>query len=138
MQSKSGPTDIQKRTEARQLSELEKLKGIEAKKTAAASRRTRGRASLVSGSERGVTSEEEQRQFAATNKETSAILGVRRRKEDLRQSLITETTKIADATHEAGVRTKEKQTDFGRDVLDPARGVAKQLGLIKPKRGSLW
>jgi len=40
--------------ERRQLSEIEKLESIEARQKLAAQRRTRGRASLISGSERGI------------------------------------------------------------------------------------
>jgi len=40
--------------EQRQLRELEKLEGQESQRKLAAARRTRGRASLISGSERGI------------------------------------------------------------------------------------
>jgi len=49
-----GQTPAQARTERRQEEEYQKLKGIEEQKTRAAGRRTRGRASLISGSEAGI------------------------------------------------------------------------------------
>jgi len=54
MFGKSTETEAQRQAAARQEEELAKLKGIEAKKVAAAQRRTRGRASLISGAETGV------------------------------------------------------------------------------------
>jgi len=52
--SGGGQTAFQARTERRQEEEYQKLKTIEEQKTRAAGRRTRGRASLISGSEAGV------------------------------------------------------------------------------------
>ena len=49
-----GETPAQKRATVRQEEELKRLKGIEAKKVAAAGRRQSGRASLISGSETGL------------------------------------------------------------------------------------
>ena len=48
------PSAEQKRLEQLQLQELERLRGIEDRKKAQLARSRRGRASLVTGSERGV------------------------------------------------------------------------------------
>lgn len=53
--SAPGPTDAQRRAEVRQEEEYQKLSRIENQRIAAAGRKGRGRASLISGSEQGVT-----------------------------------------------------------------------------------
>lgn len=68
-----GQTPAQRTLEQRQLSELEKLEGQEAQRKLATARRTRGRASLISGSERGIV---EGSQFEAKNIATKERLGV--------------------------------------------------------------
>ena len=50
----SGPTDAQKRAEARREEEIAELGRQEDKRKAAAMRKRRGRASLISGSEQGI------------------------------------------------------------------------------------
>lgn len=68
-----GQTPEQARTEKRKEEEFQKLKGIEEQKTRAAGRRTRGRASLISGSEGGIGGASD---FAALNLGTKTRLGV--------------------------------------------------------------
>lgn len=122
MQSKSGPTDIQRRTETRQLAELSKLQAIEAQKTAAAGRRTRGRASLISGSERGMTSPAESAAFTAANVETSNILGVRADTAAKRAAEL-EAKKKQSLLVAEGAKTERRQR---KSALDPVGGL---LGL---------
>ena len=50
-----GPTAAQLQAEQAQASELTKLKGQEDQRTAAAARKKRGRASLISGAETGLS-----------------------------------------------------------------------------------
>ena len=66
-----GQTPEQARTEKRKEEEFQKLQSIEAQKTRAAGRRTRGRASLISGSEAGIGNGD----FAALNLGTKTRLG---------------------------------------------------------------
>ena len=76
-----GQTPGQARTERRKEEEFQKLQSIEAQKTRAAGRRTRGRASLISGSEAGIGGND----FAALNLGTKARLGAEaKEKERLR------------------------------------------------------
>lgn len=72
MKKPGGQTPAQQKLEQRQLAEVERLEGIETGKKLAAGRRTRGRASLISGSERGVGDAG----FAAKNIATKERLGV--------------------------------------------------------------
>jgi len=130
-QSKSGPTDIQRRTERRQLEEITKLEGIEAKKTAAAGRRTRGRASLISGSERGIV---EGSNFAELNRLNRPIAEAKaKRVEAERSSLLSQKEYEAAAPERsaAAKRKKDFQTrDKARDVLNPGlAGTASFLGV---------
>ena len=73
MKKPSGQTPAQQKLEQRQLAELERLESIETGKKLAAGRRTRGRASLISGSERGIGGDPA---FAAKNLATKERLGV--------------------------------------------------------------
>ncbi len=70
-----GQTPAQQSLEQRQLRELEKLEGQEAQRKLATARRVRGRASLISGSERGFV-EGNGAAFAAKNLATKERLGV--------------------------------------------------------------
>ncbi len=81
-----GSTPEQQAAEKRKTEELAKLKGIEEQKTRAAGRRTRGRASLISGSEGGIGGASD---FAALNLGTKTRLGVEE-KERKEQRLLDE------------------------------------------------
>ena len=110
---KKGPSDIQVRTEQRQQAELSKLSAQEAQRTRAAGRRTRGRASLISGSERGMGDTG----FEQKNIATQEKLGV-------------------EATEQAGIRstaeTKRRQSLLDAESLKKNRsqrfGVADPIG----------
>ena len=73
MKKPGGQTPAQQKLEQRQLAEVERLESIETGKKIAAGRRTRGRASLISGSERGVGGDPA---FTAKNVATKERLGV--------------------------------------------------------------
>lgn len=130
-QSKSGPTDIQRRTERRQQAELTKLQGIETKKTAAAARRTRGRASLISGSERGIVEGDNFQELNRLNRPIAEAKASRLERE--RTSLLQEQEWAASAPEraESAKRKKEFETrDKARDILNPGlAGTAKFLGV---------
>ena len=72
MGRKSKPSAGQVRTEQRQEEEYQKLTRIEEQKTRAAGRRTRGRASLISGSVGGIGSNDD---FSLLNVATKEKLG---------------------------------------------------------------
>ncbi|MCK5236095.1 MAG: hypothetical protein KAR06_03835 [Deltaproteobacteria bacterium] len=104
MKKGSRQTEAQKTLEQRQVAELKKLESIEAGKKIAAGRRTRGRASLIAGSERGIGGDP---LFGQKNLATKERLGV-------------EATEKAAVAAEALVLEKKRKAtldaQLGRDV----------------------
>ena len=134
MQQQSGPTDIQRRTERRQVAELNKLSAIEAQKTAAAGRRTRGRASLISGSERGITSPNEQAQFTAANVANRPIAEEKAQRLAAESASLIASQEYAASAPERDAAAKRKKDfktrDNIRDVMNPGlAGTANVLGV---------
>lgn len=116
---KKGPSDIQVRTEQRQQAELIKLQGIESQKRNAAGRRTRGRASLISGSERGIGGDKD---FLAKNAVTREKLGVKAT-EDARASSL-----AASEQHES-MLDAQRAKKAKQGLLDVVGGGSARYGL---------